>query len=316
MKYRTIRGLLLVCGAAALLALAPARSQAQCGLFGLRCFFGGEPTMRVPYAAPYTTYSPVVAAPASPVVASPLWRPFAAGRTTFSPVVGCGTCPTPTAGNSCVTQQCSYTPRTAYRTVYDVVPVTTQRAVTAIDSCSGCAVTAYRPEVTYVRRARLVPYTSYSLACTNGCNPCGTGGYATVDSGCATGACGAIVRSAASVAPPAADNEGSVLADPAKPETPQTFAPKSNGTSTPPADAGKPAEGGAAPTPAPGADVSFPLHQVPRLIAPENRVTARPIRLISLQTNQDLALVPIVRPANVEPVVEKIDDSGWHAVRD
>ncbi|NQT38611.1 MAG: hypothetical protein HQ581_14035, partial [Planctomycetes bacterium] len=139
---------------------------------------------------------------------------------------------------------------------------------------------------------------------------------ATVSSGCATGACGAIARSAASVTPPVAANEGSVLADPAKPETPKTFAPKSNGAGTPPEKTDTPAEGKAAPTPAPGADVSFPLHEAPRLIAPENRVTARPIRLVSLQTTQDLPLVPIVRPAKVAPPVETIDDSGWHAARD
>jgi hypothetical protein len=118
---------------------------------------------RVTYS-PVTAYSPVVTA----------YRPVTAYSpvvTAFSPVAAAPCCPTQvcrpvqTCRKVCEPRTtCSYVPQTCYRTQYVNMPVTTMQPATAIDACTGCAVTTMRPVTTLVSQARRVPYTTYRLA--------------------------------------------------------------------------------------------------------------------------------------------------------
>jgi len=58
-------------------------------------------------------------------------------------------------------QRVQYVPQTSYRAVRQNVAVTTCRAVTTRDPCTGCPVTSMRPVTTYVQQVRYVPYTTY-----------------------------------------------------------------------------------------------------------------------------------------------------------
>lgn len=68
-------------------------------------------------------------------------------------------------------QVVNYMPQTCYRTVYVNQPVVTYRPTTVCDAC-GRATTVMRPVTTYVRQARLVPYTTYRPVVTTVARPC------------------------------------------------------------------------------------------------------------------------------------------------
>ncbi|HUT12650.1 MAG TPA: hypothetical protein VMY42_19295 [Thermoguttaceae bacterium] len=91
---------------------------------------------------------------------------------------------------ACPTQTCNYVPQTSYRTVYRNVPMTTYRAFSACDTCTGRPVTTYRPVTTWAYQPALVPYTTYRLVYSNPCNPCGGyGGYGGVSYGVPAAGC-------------------------------------------------------------------------------------------------------------------------------
>ncbi len=81
--------------------------------------------------------------------------------------------PAPVAAPACCPQPqvVNYMPQTCYRTVYVNQPVVTYRPMTACDPC-GRATTVMRPVTTYVRRAQLVPYTTYRPVATTVARPC------------------------------------------------------------------------------------------------------------------------------------------------
>jgi len=157
MTYRRLSGALAVCGAAMMLLVLPAQSRA-CGLFGCFGGSGNQTAYRAAYAPAYS----VAYAPAYSVAYAPA---------------------------ACPTQTCNYVPQTSYRTVYRNVPVTTYRALTGCDPCTGCAVTTYRPVTTWACQPALVPYTTYRLVCSNPCDPCGYGGYSGVSYGVPAASC-------------------------------------------------------------------------------------------------------------------------------
>jgi hypothetical protein len=68
-------------------------------------------------------------------------------------------------------QVVNYMPQTCYRTVYVNQPVVSYCPTTACDAC-GRATTVMRPVTTYVRAARLVPYTTYRPVATTVARPC------------------------------------------------------------------------------------------------------------------------------------------------
>jgi len=104
-----------------------------------------------------------------------------ASRVAYAPILSPAACPT---------QTCNYVPQISYRTVYRSVPVTTYRAFSTCDPCTGCPVTTYRPVTTWACQRALVPYTTYRLVCSNPCDPCGSfGGYAGVSYGVPASAC-------------------------------------------------------------------------------------------------------------------------------
>lgn len=95
-------------------------------------------------------------------------------------------------GSACCPQQtCCYVPQTCYRRQIVRVPVTTYRRIQTCDPCTGCPVTVMRPCTSYVRTARLVPYTTYRVVRSNPCCPttcCPTSCCPT--SSCGTSSCG------------------------------------------------------------------------------------------------------------------------------
>lgn len=122
-------------------------------------------------------------------------------QTAAMPVGGCGPC---SAGYPAQTVQ--YAPQVSYRTVYDQVPTTTCRAVMTTDPCTGCPVTTYRPFLGFLRRPRVVAYTTYQPVCGTACapacspcNPCAVGGCSPC--GSAVMPTGAMVDPGATVAP-------------------------------------------------------------------------------------------------------------------
>ncbi len=126
-------------------------------------------------------------------------RLFGCCSPAYRPVVAYAA-PAPSACAPC-TQTVSYVPQTSYYAVCENVPVTTCRATTSCDPCTGCPVTVMRPVTTYVRRARYVPVTTYRAVyqpvtcaapacCPTSCDPCssmGTASYtSTPSSSCCT----------------------------------------------------------------------------------------------------------------------------------
>jgi hypothetical protein len=144
----------------------------------------------------------------------------------------------------CATQTCQYVPQTAYRVNYVTVPVTTYRPVVGCGAC-GQQVVSMRPLIAYTRQAQVVPYQTYSLACstcpttpTVAAYPTQTVGYAATTSYAAPaavpGCCGqgtSTIAPSASYAAPAYSGPtmgGTYSADPAA-----TVAPSLSGSVAP-----------------------------------------------------------------------------------
>jgi len=71
-----------------------------------------------------------------------------------------GICPAPQAAGPSIPAAVAYWPRTAYRTVWYRVPVTSFRPTTVVNPTTGCAATSLAPCTTYAWQARRVPAPS------------------------------------------------------------------------------------------------------------------------------------------------------------
>jgi len=223
--------------------------------------------------------------------------PYVPSATVTAPAVA-STC------NPCATQVCSYVPQTYYRTVYRTTPVTTCQAVTCCDPCTGCPVTVYRPVVSYVQSAQLVPYTTYRAVWTNAyaptCSPCATSSYAPATSSGCGAPCGT------SVAPAQNDYEGGASTPPSLTPTPEPGSSTNpTGYSIPPRSSHSVERPPLPPIPAD--EPSEPSEpDTPRLVAPGERMTARPIQQASYH---EVSFAPERSP-------EPLDTGGWRASRD
>ena len=206
------------------------------------------------------------------------------------------------------TQTCSYVPQTCYRTVMRTVPTTVYRPASYCDPCTGCATTCYSPITSYVRSAQLVPYTTYTPVWTNSCyTPCSTTSCGTT---CGT-SCG-----------PSYTTTTSGCSSCATPAASSTLVPAPmQGTTTPPANMGQPANIGKGTTqpalpktappppykqnkpikPVPEQDIRESSTGGPQLDGPSfDRTTTRPIRQATYQAVSH----------NVAP---RVDYGGWRA---
>jgi len=240
-------------------------------------------------APTYPTYAPTYA----PAYSAPACGP------TCAPAGGCATC----------------VPQTTYRPVVQSIPVTRYVPATSCDPCTGCARTTYRPITTVTRQVRMVPYTTYRRAYMPNYGACATcPSYGScVGGACSTGACstgGCYGGSCAATYTPTSGctscGPSTSLADPYTgssdtgndSERPSTFENNDGGAT----------EQGLKPIP----DVDAQLNSTPaapRLIDPDNRTTARPIRHVA---HIQLVNSPI-QPAPAEPARSA---SGWRASRD
>lgn len=154
-----------------------------------------------------TTYTPAYAGPAvAPACGAPACAP------TFAPAYAPACAPScaPACG-SCAPVTCSYLPQVCYRTVHEMVPVTSFRPVTSCNPCGGCATTCLQPTTSFVRQVRLIPYTTYRMvpgpfvnaAPLAGCvgGGCGTAVAPMMAMPAASGCCGAAAPSATFAAP-------------------------------------------------------------------------------------------------------------------
>lgn len=118
-----------------------------------------------------------------------LFQRRAARREALSPVDSCGC-----GAAYCEQTVVNYVPQTAYRTVWQPVPVTTYKRTTRCNPATGLPITCVQPCTNYTYQARRVPYTSYRpvyskvpvtvptrnlsympAVGTSGCNSCSTG---------------------------------------------------------------------------------------------------------------------------------------------
>ncbi len=273
MLNRRIRVLTIACGFAIAVLSMPVSSDA--GI--LSCLFGPAPC-----AAP--VYAPAMAAPA------------------------CGTC---------VPQTCGYMPTVVYRALYQPAVVTAYRPVVyqpaaPCNTCTGYAVTTYRPAFPWASQGRLVPYTTYrpvyaatpvvaymgcnscaSYSPCDSCSPCG-GGYGTVTYGAPTSGCASCAAPATVVAP--APSTGGGEAAPAMGTAPpKTFQEKVEKPATEP-DL----------KPIPQTDTRLNSMPAPVLPDPRDRTAARLVRT----------------PARVELIASSVqaspsqDNDGWQPARD
>ncbi|MBN2473413.1 MAG: hypothetical protein JXB62_02300 [Pirellulales bacterium] len=230
-----------------------------------------------------------------------------------------GRCATPYAASYApayspapVAQTCSYVPQTCYRSVCQTVPVTTCRAITSCDPCSGSRVVTYRPITTWTQQTRLIPYTTYRLVYSNpyaACTPCGPCG--TTAGGC----------SAATYSVPSACGCAPIESVPLPSGEAPTSVPSLDGA--PPAKTFEEPQPGAEAQPdteerlkpIPSAN-SNSLPTAPRLFDPNMNTTARPIRQATY-----FSLIP---PPPPSPPVHRIgtthskqaDLGGWRASHD
>jgi hypothetical protein len=281
---RTFRRILAACSAAGLLLIIPAATEA--GPLADLLTGGCCGTAR-------TTYSPPYVAPAY----------FAAAPAYVATAPAC---------TSCVAQTAYYAPQTVYQAVYRPVVATAYQPMTYCDPCTGGAVTAYRPVVTWAPQVSYMPYTTYRVVYANPCvtcapcNPCGSCGavsYAAPAAGCS---CGAAPVVSSSVVPYTTPSTGAgtppvIEGGP----TPKTFVPESKTEST--------SEKSLEPIPqAEGQSKTAPMNSspgAPKLIDPENRTTLRAVPAAS--PYRLIAAPP--RPVPVQSPV--IDDGGWRASR-
>lgn len=285
----SIRNLLIVCGAAAVLLSAPAESKA---IFHWLCpSWSGSRWCN--WGSRQTTYAP----------------PYTPAATGYARASGC------------TSQTCSYVPQTYYRPVMRRVPMTTYRPVTACDPCTGCPTTYCCPQTAWVNRVQMIPYTTYRAVWTNRCAPavsyggCSTCGpatsYSSTISGAATSSCPSCVPST-TVTTPAPTSQPSASTTPSLPNSgsatggsaPQTFERRERPieSSTPNGD--KAVEPSLQPVPETESRAA-PLPK-PRLIDPvgNGAKPAKPARLFHTASHQEPAKQP------------KVDFGGWRASRD
>jgi len=206
------------------------------------------------------------------------------GRTTYAPATVAAVAPAYAPGcSTCSTQTVAYVPQTYYRTAYRSMPVA-----------------VYRPTTYWARQSRLVPYTTnrlvysrpytvaYGYAPAVSCNPCGTSacGFAG-DSGCSSCSVGTTYSEAPTSAPAIAP------ADNGQPQP--TFQQETKKVPTTPVPKLQP-------IPETGTQMNS-TQSAPKLIDPENRTTAIPIR-------QAVHISQVSRPQHGGV------DSGWRASRD
>ncbi len=248
------------------------------------------------------------ASPAPAPAATTYAPPYTAQRVSLMPVVGTAyTAYSPTTSTVCspVGQTCYYTPQTTYRWSYSRIERTSYRPVTAVDPCTGCPTTTYQA----VTRKSLLPWlhrkpvTSYRLTSTptSVCSPvCGSA--CSVSCPAPSVSSGVITSSGASCpagcVPATGPISSSPQPDPGYGGAPKTFeTPESSGS----ASQGAQSSSYRLPprSEAPGSS------EPPRLIDPENRSAAKPIRYATYRHTSE---APAERPA--------LDVSGWRASRD
>ena len=115
----------------------------------------------------------------APTAVAPAYAPTAVAPAYASTAVAPACC----RQQTCYSQPTvNYMPQTCYRTVYQLVPVTTYCPTSMCDPCTGCPRTVMRPVTSFVTQASVVPYTSYrpvvtanyAPACGTGCTPTAT----------------------------------------------------------------------------------------------------------------------------------------------
>lgn len=260
MLYPRMRGVVMSCGVAAMLLATPAQSNA-CAF--LNSLFGCGGAARTTYMAPYV-----------PQAYAPAYAPSCA---------------------PCATQTCRYVPQTCYRTVYRRVPVTTYRAVSSCDPCTGYPVTYYRPVTAWTSQAYSIPYRTYRLSYSTPyvsavsygscapytpCNPC-VG--SSIGSGCSSCVGGTVTQEAR----PYSES----IPSPA----PETTPPPKTFQEQP-----KPSTETLKPTP----DSNTKSLPGPKLLDLDNRTTLRPVR-----PSGNFRLIS-------SPSKSPIDDGGWRAASD
>lgn len=291
MLYSKARIAVIASGLAVVLLTAP--SQSEGGLFDWLC-----PSSWGPPAPSATTYAP----------------PYGVQRVSLMPMVG----PASTV-SVCrpVSPACSYVPQTSYRWSYSRMPITSHRPVTALDPCTGCATTAYRP----VTRLTLLPWlhrqpvTSYRLDCSGICAPsCTTSCYPSCTPSCYSGGVVGTVQTVtgSSCGPgcaPITTIPGSAITsggtDPGYGQPTFREPAGSTGTSS---------QGTPQPDlrlkPSPDLDGNPASMRRPELINPENKTASLPI--------QYTAYHPLIKgtPPTNTPSSPPLDVSGWRASRD
>jgi len=210
------------------------------------------------------------------------------GQTTYAPAVAAAPAPAYVPGcSTCTTQTVSYVPQTYYTTAYRAVPVTTY----------------YRPTSYWNRQTRYFPYTTSRVVYSNPrvvygytpsvcCDPCGTsacgvGGCAVGDSGCSTCGVSETYSDPATEAPTIAPNNNGQPQSTYEQETKKA-------PTTPPTNL--------KPIPEPSTQLNS-TQSAPRLIDPENRTTAKPIR--------QAAHFKLITQKKAEAI-----DSGWRGSND
>lgn len=298
----------IACSLMSALLMVPQESQGC--LFSWLCPSAcSAPAPVTTYAAPYVACpSPCspCASPCSPCApaCSPCVVPYSAGRVSLMPVAQ--GCYTP------VSQTCQYVPQTTYRWSYSRISWTRFQPVTAVDPCTGCATTSYRP----VTRRTLLPWlhrkpvTSYQMVCSPTCAPsCGP----VCTPSCATGCIPSVTSPGTSCCPaPVTTVPGAITStpsvDPAYP--PSTFKTEQG------ADSSGPTIGGTQRPqldlrPNPDVNTNPTSMEQPRLIMPSYSKTAiRPIREASYQRVIEAA------PSTGLATPVGLDVTGWRASHD
>jgi len=246
MIYSKVRGIVVVCGIAALLLAVPAQSQGGPlldWLFGPRCDWV------VARAACATPYVADACAPAYTSLCAP-----------------------------CAPQTCSYVPQTCYRTVFRPVPVVTCRVVTRWPLLSPYPVTYFRPVRRWLPQAHLVPYTTHRLVYSDPCIPCVTYRPSVVCDPCAWGVCGPAACPTTSICPPGTCGAGTGSAVPYSPAPTSATVPALNAEPAPKTFQQESKPRVKSLEPIPNANTKSDSSAVPKLIDPDNRTTSLPVR--------------------------------------
>lgn len=294
MWYSKARIAVIASGLAVVLLTAP--SQSEGGLCGWLC-----PSSWCAPAPTTTTYAP----------------PYSVQRVSLMPVVG----------SPCTVSACSYAPYTTYRWRYSRMPITSYRPVAAVDPCTGCATTSYRPvtRYTFLPWLHREPVTSYRLngsgvcspTCTTSCYPsCGASCYAgcgtSRDSSCAPSWYSGGVAGAVQTVPGSSCGPGCApittipgSTDPGYGEP--TFKEPSSSTGTSDQGTGQPEM---RLKPGPELEGNPASIRRPASPDPESKTASLPVQYAVYHP-----LVKRTPPANT-PSAAPLDVSGWRASRD